>query len=250
MSYIESKLALQEGLLSYFESLLEESSPVNPSAQETAESISEDIGVIVHFPIISIINEAKRISAFRAKYTSNEKGEPNMAIALTTDEDDLIKKILSKWANRVFDEVSSASLKVPNAYSLEDNATINVYVAQTAFESGEIYLNGTTLYRCLAETEEIPSDDSIYWIKIEDGDEKRVYFSFLINPYWDTNASTLLETSLFDAMVTAILKEWFKITNMSKMHQEYSEEYEKNIMSARSATYRRTKGITLKQPFL
>ena len=248
MSYIQAKLALQEGLLDYFQGLLEES--IQPSASDTSEEISEDFGVIVHFPLVSILNEAKRISAYRAKYTPNQQGEPDMSIALTTDEDVSMYKVLKQWANKVFDEIGSVSKKVPSGYNYEDSKQAIEYTNQTAFSEGELYTVSTVLYRCLSNTEEIPSDESIYWMKIDDGDVKRVYFSMILTSNWDTNASDLLELSIFNALVSAILKEWYRLIGRINFYQEFSAEYERNIADARSATYRRISGLTISQRFL
>lgn len=214
------------------------------------EEESEKIGIIIHYPIKSVLDDAKRISAFRAKYILNEKGEPNMDLALTIDEDDLITKILKTWSERIFDEIGSAAKNVPNAFIYEDTKTATVYVDQVAFESGDLFTVDTTLYRCLAETEEAPSDDSIYWFKIEDADVKRIYFTLLMHENWDTNSMSILDKSIFNAMVAAILKEWYVITNREKEEQQYSQELQQNIVDARSATYRRTIGVTSKlHPF-
>lgn len=248
MSYIQAKLALQEGLLDYFQGLLEDS--IQPTSSDTSEEISEDFGVIVHFPLVSILNEAKRISSYRAKYTPNQQGEPDMSIALTTDEDESMYKVLKQWANKVFDEIGSASKKVPSGYNYEDTKQAIEYSDQTAFSEGELYIVSSVLYRCLADTEEIPSDDSIYWMKIDDGDVRRVYFSMLLTSNWDTNASDLLEISIFNAIVSAILKEWYRLIGRINFFQEFTAEYERNIADARSATYRRISGLTISQRFL
>lgn len=247
MSYIESKLALENGLLEYYQGLILDSTLNNVATTEESEELAEKIGLIVHFPIASIVNEIKKVSAYRAKYIPNGNGEPNMELALGTDEDELIYKYLKTWANKVFDEVSNASINVPNGYLYEDTKTAVAYTNQTSFLAGDLYTNGGKTFRCLTDTEEIPSVDSTDWIEIEGGDVKRIYFTLLLNEYWDTNAAPLLESSVFNAMVAAVLKEWYKITNRPKEQQEYSVEYEENITDAKSATYRRVRGIVIKQ---
>lgn len=249
MAIDQSKAALEEALKEYYALQISESfdsdyTPVLPPSAST--ELTEWIGVVVHYPIKSIMDAVKEKTFFRAKHIVVE-GKPIAGLAVTSDDEDMLMKEMKNAIKKVFRAVSHGAKFVTDPNQLDENPTVNDYTDQVAFVKGEVWRvtegEVVTLFKCITDTETPPATDTLDWLTLEDGDQKRVYFLLLLNPYWDTNMADSLDEAIFNAIVAFVLREWYEVTGLDPEVMKWKAKFDDYVSDARMATFKRKKGI-------
>jgi len=165
--------------------------------------ISETEYTTLYYLITSLFDKAKMLSSYRARSIKTKEGEPQTdEYALTSDEQDFFDIIIRSAVKDVFTHFSVLSRDIEDAIQFK--------------------------YDDLSSTSGIDESLSIVYII-----EKPTYF--------DDNLTEILDQYVEDAIVSYVLKEWFKLKNLGEIYALEQASYESITGFIKNTINRRTK---------
>jgi len=159
-----------------------------------------------YYDIDELLNTVSTYTLINTRHSKNEAGESNTDdISLTNDESALFNKLLKKGGLEIFERVSVLSKTITDAFLFDTSDD----------ESTSISEAGLLIYKVVLPTQ------------------------------WDDNISKLLDENIESALISYVIKEWFRINGIMDRYQVENENYKTLLSKIKGNVVYRKKNVKI-----